>query len=86
LQITCKKAGGTPIFLNILLLQSLLAKTEGTITEFFKNALDDWPFYSEIGVPNFILIGRRQKEEYLDCSHYTKEKVRYEATDLERVF
>jgi len=35
-------------------------------------------FCSEIGVPNFILIGRLQKEGYLNYSHYSGEKVRYE--------
>jgi len=40
-------------------------------------------FCQEIGVPNYILIGRLQKDGYLKYHHYTTEKVKYEIEDLE---
>jgi len=39
-------------------------------------------FCKKIGVPNFILIGRLQKDGYLKYHHYATEKVKYEIEDL----
>ncbi len=40
-------------------------------------------FCEEIGVPNYILIGRLQKDGYLKYHHYAPEKIKYEIEVLE---
>ncbi len=40
-------------------------------------------FCTAVGIPNFILIGRLQKEGYLKYHHYPAEKIKYEIEDLE---
>jgi HTH-type transcriptional regulator/antitoxin HigA len=40
-------------------------------------------FCSEIGVPNYILIGRLQRDGHLEYYRYSTEKVKYEIEDLE---
>ena len=40
-------------------------------------------FCSEIGVPNYILIGRLQKDGYLRYDHYATQKPRFEIEELE---
>jgi HTH-type transcriptional regulator/antitoxin HigA len=39
-------------------------------------------FCSEVGVPNYVLIGRLQKEGFLRYNQYVSEKARYEIEDL----
>ncbi len=40
-------------------------------------------FCEDTGVPNYILIGRLQKDGYLKYHHYAAEKIKYELEDFE---
>jgi len=42
-------------------------------------------FCAEQNIPSFILIGRLQKDEYLKYHEYSREKIRYELDEAEKV-
>ncbi len=57
--------------------------------ELFAQAGDfSWPnmqqFCTELNIPAFILIGRLQRDKYLDYDQYVREKVKYDLRRIER--